>query len=437
MQGLLDFIKTPEGQGLLSGVFGYAANARKGAPINSLGRGGLAGLMGYSNAIDREQQAQEANTIKDFRTMQMDRMRQQMEAEQAAEAERQRLKGVVSNALMGVPPTQAISADASGPTVKKAEMIGQRQQLDPRQLIAQGVPLETVKQLMEVPNFGRSKVARTAEVEGPNGSKRIVQLDEYGNEVGTGMAGYIAPVQVDTGDRKLFVKPTAGQTFNVGMSPSEQAANARGWADIRTKQDANEINRTAARTQVVEGADGNVYLVDKGTGLSRQTATLGGKPVQAGKAAEDGIKRGRDADDAVGLVNMARELLPNATNSGIGSLIDAAGRQVGMSSTGAQAAARLEAIGGALVMKMPRMEGPQSNLDQMLYREMAGKVGDRTVPAAERLAALKTVEDLFSKYTSGKKPASAGDLGSGSFNPNNNLFDQADAILNGGKNGNR
>lgn len=95
MQGLLDFIKTPEGQGLLSGVFGYAANARKGAPINSLGRGGLAGLMGYSNAIDREQQAQEASVIKDFRTMQMGEMQRRMEQQKAQEEWRKNLPGMI------------------------------------------------------------------------------------------------------------------------------------------------------------------------------------------------------------------------------------------------------------------------------------------------------------------------------------------------------
>ena len=54
MNGLLDFFKTPEGQGLLSGAFGYAANANRRAPVNSLGRGGLAGMIGYSQAIDRD-----------------------------------------------------------------------------------------------------------------------------------------------------------------------------------------------------------------------------------------------------------------------------------------------------------------------------------------------------------------------------------------------
>lgn len=77
--GLLDFFKTPEGQGLLAAGFGAAAGARPGQPWNTLGRGGLAGLAGYSNAVDRQtQEAERAEILKDrefnrnYRQVQMD-----------------------------------------------------------------------------------------------------------------------------------------------------------------------------------------------------------------------------------------------------------------------------------------------------------------------------------------------------------------------------
>lgn len=61
MAGLLDFVNTPEGQGLLAATFGGLAGARRGQPINSLGRAGLAGLGGYTGAQDRiETQRQNA-----------------------------------------------------------------------------------------------------------------------------------------------------------------------------------------------------------------------------------------------------------------------------------------------------------------------------------------------------------------------------------------
>ena len=51
--GLLDFINTPAGQGLLSAAFTGAAAARRGAPWNTLGAAGLGGLSGYLGAQDR------------------------------------------------------------------------------------------------------------------------------------------------------------------------------------------------------------------------------------------------------------------------------------------------------------------------------------------------------------------------------------------------
>lgn len=51
--GLLAFLNTPEGQGLLAGAFGGLAGARRGQPINSIGRAGMAGLAGYANAQDQ------------------------------------------------------------------------------------------------------------------------------------------------------------------------------------------------------------------------------------------------------------------------------------------------------------------------------------------------------------------------------------------------
>lgn len=55
--GLFDFLKTPQGQALASGLATYAATARRGTPINNLGRGMLGGITGYGNAIESQQQS--------------------------------------------------------------------------------------------------------------------------------------------------------------------------------------------------------------------------------------------------------------------------------------------------------------------------------------------------------------------------------------------
>lgn len=55
MAGLLDFLNTPQGTGLLSGLAGYAMNARRGTPVNNIGRGLAAGLQGYQGYYDNQQ----------------------------------------------------------------------------------------------------------------------------------------------------------------------------------------------------------------------------------------------------------------------------------------------------------------------------------------------------------------------------------------------
>lgn len=85
-----DFIKTPEGIGLLSGLAGYAANAQRGTPINNLGRGAMTGVMGYNNAINQQEQLAEGAQMRDYRKTQMEQL-------QAAALDKQRRALMMQN----------------------------------------------------------------------------------------------------------------------------------------------------------------------------------------------------------------------------------------------------------------------------------------------------------------------------------------------------
>lgn len=78
--GLLDFAQSPEGQGLLAAAFSGLANARKGAPLNTIGAAGLGGLQGYSGALDRQTQQANQSRQNEFQTLQMEKMRRDMNA---------------------------------------------------------------------------------------------------------------------------------------------------------------------------------------------------------------------------------------------------------------------------------------------------------------------------------------------------------------------
>ena len=126
-------------------------------------------------------------------------------------------------------------------------------------------------------------------------------------------------------------------------------------------------------------------------------AEVGARKEAEGKAEARGDVR--KAQLFLNQLTQAENILKQSpTQSGVGAALDAAGRLIGVSTTGAQQAGKLEALSGWLVANVPRMEGPQSNFDVQNYMTMAGKIGDRTVPVAERLAAVQEIRRLQEKY---------------------------------------
>lgn len=108
--------------------------------------------------------------------------------------------------------------------------------------------------------------------------------------------------------------------------------------------------------------------------------------------------RAQDAQDAMMILQQAAPLIDKSTHSGVGALVDIGAGAFGASTPGAIAADQLKVLGGALVSKMPKMSGPQSDKDVQLYKEMAGRIGDPTVPAERKKAAMQTIMELQSKY---------------------------------------
>jgi hypothetical protein len=106
----------------------------------------------------------------------------------------------------------------------------------------------------------------------------------------------------------------------------------------------------------------------------------------------------QEAKESLNLINEAEELLKTATGSLTGTGVDVVAGAFGKSTQGAQSAAKLKAIQGALVAKMPKMSGPQSDKDVLLYREMAAQVGDSTLPTETRTAALSTLREIQERY---------------------------------------
>jgi hypothetical protein len=141
-------------------------------------------------------------------------------------------------------------------------------------------------------------------------------------------------------------------------------------------------------------------------------------------------QRVRDARDAMDILKQAAPLVNKSTSSGVGRAADIAAGWLGFSPEGADVAADLGVLGGALVSKMPKMTGPQSDKDVMLYKEMAGKLGDPTVPSSQKRNAMQTLMDLQAKYA-GTTPEKLNF--EGSVKSASDILNQADSIIGGGR----
>ena len=168
------------------------------------------------------------------------------------------------------------------------------------------------------------------------------------------------------------------------------AATTRRGQDMTDARSREQIEQ--GRTQIVQSDTGPLLVnMRAGTGTP---VTVGGKAVPA-KGSGQALK---DAQSVLGLLDLAEPLLETATSSLVGAGVDRAAAVFGKSTEGAKAAAQLKALEGALIAKQPKMSGPQSDKDVLLYRQMAGQIGDASVPIETRRAALMTVRALNEKY---------------------------------------
>ena len=170
---------------------------------------------------------------------------------------------------------------------------------------------------------------------------------------------------------------------------------------LRAKTPNVNVHMPAAprdRIQVITDADGQQYRVNLDTG---EKTPLGlSKPPNAANAKQAAATAAEAKDNQTSLDYLAeaKKLLPKATGSGAGSLRDTIMGAAGMSTEGAKNAAQLKVISGYLTSKVPRMQGPQSDKDVAMYKEMAGNIGNEKLPMETRMAAADFMIKMHQKY---------------------------------------
>jgi hypothetical protein len=204
-----------------------------------------------------------------------------------------------------------------------------------------------------------------------------------------------------------------------GVQQLDQHWKQQGYdLDVRKQ---NEVERNNKAQNSV--AQGQLGVAQAGLGLRRQELEAGkvppgyrrtsdgnleaipGGPADIKNSKEENQKK-TDAKDVLGLLDEAESILPKATGGYIGMGIDATSRAFGKTTEGDAATARLAAIEGQLVGKMPKFSGPTSDRDAALYRQAAGDLANATLPVARRQAAADQVRRLNEKAL-GMEPGSS------------------------------
>jgi hypothetical protein len=202
------------------------------------------------------------------------------------------------------------------------------------------------------------------------------------------------------------VKGPLGQVSQTSPAPAENTVNVM----IDGKLTAVPISQAAELTAKFKGMvakstgqaeaeldlvtvydkDGKASFVPRSQALS---AANTGSPLLA----KPDVKT-TQGQTVLDVARRAELVLPKASSGIISNLFTMATDAAGIPTDKSAADAQLRVLGGQLTLAQPRMEGPQSNADSILYQQMAASVANPNVPYQTRMKALNTVIELNEKY---------------------------------------
>jgi hypothetical protein len=347
-----------------------------------------------------------------MRRLQVDEYKRKVELEKAAQAQQQALRDMARrfmtpaqpglSPLMGDPSTGMLPSAGREAKPSGFDYAGYANELA-------GVdPMEALKLQQSLTEKGPK--FSTAPQYDQNGRAFVLAED--------GTMKYLGDVKA----RDKLEEVRLGNT--VGFR-SPYSTEIQGGAAIGQSPDSRASNATSMRGQnMTDSRARERFAFDQGGGVEGVKPKLVGDQWVAApsnmvagevRSAMPSVAK-KDAAEALQLIKTAREIIPKSTGSYMGAGVDQVGRLFGASTGGDTAAAQLKALEGALVSKMPKMSGPQSDKDVLLYKQMAGEIGNPTIPQSRKLAALNVIEDIQSRHAGAAAPdkntgGASGDFG--------------------------
>jgi hypothetical protein len=361
-----------QNQGLLAAatqMLSLSGPSRMPIGLGQVLAGGLGGYQeGLTQAQKRKLEEEQARQMAQLRDLQIQTGTGDLQAQQQARAQQQAIDAAAQGAVSGGQFDQnAFLQQVRGISPLKAMELE-------RQMAKAGPEFDTKPQTAIGPDGKPFQyiIAKNGQVQRLDG---ILPRDEL--------------KLANLGGRDVAYNPYAlqeGQSFQRTQTPDSAAsvaATLRGQnlTDARSRE-TNAIGKIPAGYRQLP--DGSLQAIPGG-------------PADPSMSKEAN-QRTTDARDVLGILDQAEPLIKQSTSSYAGAGIDQLARVAGYSTLGAAAGSELQVLQGALISKMPKMSGPQSDKDVQLYREMAGRIGDTTLPADQRLAAVRQVRALNEKY---------------------------------------
>ena len=267
-----------------------------------------------------------------------------------------------------------------------------------------------------------------------NGQLRYVQIGKNGEKIV--MEGIMPPsndlqitrlmtlrdsLPTDSPDRKVvekLIEKEATQSFAAGSTISgpqgqSQTAPQPAPGTVNMMIDgkltsvpiaqAAELNAKykGAETAATEGAKAELDLVTvskDGKDILVPRATVISQANQGNPALAKPDVKTTQGQTVIDVAKRAELVLPKASSGIISNLFTMATDAAGIPTDKSAADAQLRVLGGQLTLAQPRMEGPQSNADSILYQQMAAEVANPNRPYQTRMKALNTVIELNEKY---------------------------------------
>lgn len=375
-KGLLDFVQSPQGQGLLSAAFGglAAAGRPNTGPLNTIGAAGLAGLNGYSNAQDQALRRTDADLNNQMLGLRINQAKQQ-----ASDADA--LRNFDFSKYYQTPEQQAMSK-FGGPTQAAADAMGKMPggydtQAMARGMLSSGNPalmqqgVGILTKASEPVKLGKDEqlMLRGADGSYTSVASNLIPELKNGYIISDGKGGY--KVDPDLYNAELRLKATGAPRVSVSPQVKVGQTLGEGVAKELSGQLSTQLDTARNAPAVITNAQRVIDAVNKpgtlagpGTGFKMTVRQILGQDQDSLNQTRDVIRglaqmaldRRQSLKGQGGITDYEQRLLENAASGNIENLTKGEIQLIAEASIrNAQAAYKQGQTAAATLSGMPEM----------------------------------------------------------------------------------